>query len=64
SGMSAPNFSDTLIGWADQVVQPNVVLGATGVDLCIGDGGIAYNTLINDMGPNWDIDYKDSVFCP
>ncbi|MBS9463005.1 BspA family leucine-rich repeat surface protein, partial [Flagellimonas sp. 389] len=25
SGMSAPNFSDTLIGWADQVVQPNVV---------------------------------------
>ncbi|WP_318345076.1 BspA family leucine-rich repeat surface protein, partial [Flagellimonas baculiformis] len=41
SGMSALNFSNTLIGWANLAVQPNVALGAAGVNICENGGGFA-----------------------
>ncbi|MEM7485961.1 MAG: BspA family leucine-rich repeat surface protein [Bacteroidota bacterium] len=61
SGMSATNFSDTLIGWSQQDVQLNVPLGAHEVDLCIGDGVNAYDAL-TDID-NWNIVYGDDVPC-
>ncbi len=33
-GMNTANYDATLIGWAGQVVQPNVTLGATGRTYC------------------------------
>ena len=63
SGMSATNFSDTLIGWSQQDVQLNVPLGAHEVDLCIGDGVNAYDALTDENGSNWDINYAGNIPC-
>ncbi|MEM7486996.1 MAG: BspA family leucine-rich repeat surface protein, partial [Bacteroidota bacterium] len=62
SGMSAPNFSNTLIGWADQEVQPDVTLGATGVNLCLGDGVDAYDNLLDEPN-NWTITFDALQSC-
>ncbi|MEM7483986.1 MAG: BspA family leucine-rich repeat surface protein [Bacteroidota bacterium] len=61
SGMSATNFSNTLIGWSDQEVQLNVSLDAQGVDLCEGDGFDAFVTLTGS--PNWTIIYGNNASC-
>ncbi|UII77495.1 BspA family leucine-rich repeat surface protein [Flagellimonas sp. HMM57] len=62
SGMSAPNFSNTLIGWSElDGVQPDVTLGADGVDLCEGDGFNAYTAL--SANPHWIITYRNIVPC-
>ncbi|MCK0162237.1 BspA family leucine-rich repeat surface protein, partial [Allomuricauda sp. F6463D] len=61
SGMSALNFSNTLIGWAAMDVQPNVKLGANNIDMCVSVQD-AYNTLI-DAPNNWNIVYNAVVAC-
>jgi surface protein len=63
SGMSALNFSNTLIGWAGQEVQPNITLGAEGVNICEdGDGFTAYLALTG--APNtWTINFGGSEMC-
>ncbi|MEM7484000.1 MAG: BspA family leucine-rich repeat surface protein [Bacteroidota bacterium] len=63
SGMSAPNFSNTLIGWAGKVVQSGITLDAAGVDLCLGDGVDAYDALTDENGSNWDINYAGNIPC-
>ncbi|MEM7486385.1 MAG: BspA family leucine-rich repeat surface protein [Bacteroidota bacterium] len=63
SGMSAHNFSNTLIGWAQQDVQDNVPLSAEGIELCIGNGVNAYLTLTDEDGSDWSIAYKGNIFC-
>ncbi|MEM7485117.1 MAG: BspA family leucine-rich repeat surface protein [Bacteroidota bacterium] len=63
SGMSTINFSNTLIGWANQDVQPNVPLDADGIFLCIGAATGAYTTLTDAFGSNWNIDYAGNIPC-
>jgi hypothetical protein len=63
SGMSALNFSNTLIGWAGQEVQPNITLDAEGVNICEdGDGFNAYQALTGAPN-NWTITYGSSEMC-
>jgi surface protein len=63
SGMSALNFSNTLIGWAGQEVQPNITLGAEGVNICEdGDGFTAYLALTGAPN-NWTITFGGSEMC-
>ena len=52
SGLDVTNYDNTLIDWAAQTVQPDVVLGATGLVYCAG--GTARNTLTNAPN-NWSI---------
>jgi surface protein len=47
-GLSQENYDQTLIGWANQVLQPNVVLDADGLNYCVGES--ARNSLINNDG--------------
>ncbi|MBS9461153.1 BspA family leucine-rich repeat surface protein [Flagellimonas sp. 389] len=65
SGMSAPNFSNTLIGWADQDVKPDIILEAQGVNLCEGEAvEDAYNYLTNEnFNNNWTINYDGNIPC-
>ncbi|TVR16623.1 MAG: BspA family leucine-rich repeat surface protein [Balneolaceae bacterium] len=51
SGLSTANYDATLTGWAGQVVQPNVTLGAEGLEYC---AEAARNTL-TDAPNNWTI---------
>ncbi len=63
SGMSALNFSNTLVGWAGQEVLQDVTLGAAGVNICEdGDGFTAYITL-TDAPNNWTITYATTEVC-
>nr|WP_321412417.1 BspA family leucine-rich repeat surface protein [uncultured Allomuricauda sp.] len=58
SGMSSQNFSKTLAGWAEQTVQPNVALGAQGLQLCSGDDVIINAFVILSSDPNfWTFDW-------
>ncbi len=64
SGMSAQNFSNTLIGWAAQEVQPNITLGAAGLYLCNNDGqGIVALTTLTGEPNNWNINYDGLKAC-
>ncbi len=56
-GMSIENYDNTLIGWAAQNVQPNIVLGADELLYCNGEDARAF--LINVGGWNIDGDYKE-----
>ena len=47
-GMDLSNYDNTLIGWAGQMVQPNLTLGATGLKYCNGQSARA--SLIADHG--------------
>ncbi|MEZ4950371.1 MAG: BspA family leucine-rich repeat surface protein [Saprospiraceae bacterium] len=38
-GLSQTNYDNTLIGWAAQTVQNNVLLGANGLTYCLGGNG-------------------------
>ncbi|WP_375560967.1 BspA family leucine-rich repeat surface protein [Bernardetia sp. OM2101] len=60
SGLSRANYDATLIGWAAQTVQPNVTLGAVGLEYCVGE--TARNTLTSAPN-NWTIT-GDALFCP
>jgi len=50
-GMNISNYDNTLIGWAGQMVQPNVALGADGLIYCNGQSARA--SLIADH--SWNI---------
>ena len=52
SGLSVANYDATLIGWAGQSVQPNVSLGADGLEYCAGEA--ARQSLI-DPPNDWTI---------
>ncbi|KAA3636870.1 MAG: BspA family leucine-rich repeat surface protein, partial [Bacteroidetes bacterium] len=58
SGLSIQNYDNTLIGWANGPVLPNITLGATGLKYCLGED--ARTSLINDDG--WTIN-GDSNGC-
>lgn len=63
-GMSALNFSNTLIGWASQKVQPKVKLGAQGLHLCLNDNdGIAAYSTLKKSPNNWTIKGADKKAC-
>ena len=59
SDLSVENYDATLNGWASQTVQPNVILGAQGLEYS-SSGEIARNFLINTY--NWDIQ-GDILIC-
>ncbi|WP_318345462.1 BspA family leucine-rich repeat surface protein, partial [Flagellimonas baculiformis] len=63
SGMSALNFSNTLIGWANLEVQPNVSLGAAGVNICENGGGFAAYAALSGAPNNWTITFGSSEVC-
>ena len=60
SALSVENYDNTLIGWAFQPVQPNVILGALNLEYS-SSGELARNFLINEPN-NWDIQ-GDSLIC-
>ena len=51
SGLNTSNYDATLIGWANQSLQPNVVLGAVDLTYC---NAIAHNILTSSPN-NWTI---------
>jgi len=57
--MSIENYDNSLIGWANQVVQDDVILGASGLEYCGGEG--ARINLMNNY--NWTIN-GDIKNCP
>ncbi|WP_318344318.1 BspA family leucine-rich repeat surface protein, partial [Flagellimonas baculiformis] len=63
SGMSALNFSNTLIGWANLEVQPNVELNAEGVNICENGGGFAAYAALSGAPNNWTITFGSSEVC-
>ena len=63
SGMSPSNYGQTLEGWAGQMVQQGVELGAFGLEYCIGSNAeLARDFLITDFG--WTISSDSGVNCP
>ncbi|NVN17700.1 BspA family leucine-rich repeat surface protein [Muricauda sp. HICW] len=55
TGMSLINFSNTLVGWSAQDVQPNVYLGAAGLFVCFNDAsGLAAFTTLASEPNNWE----------
>ncbi len=52
TALSPENYGNTLIGWADQDVEENLVLGADGLQFPI-DAEDARETLMNDF--NWEV---------
>jgi surface protein len=63
SGMSALNFSNTLLGWAEQEVMPNVSVGAAFVNICEnGEGLNGFNILSNEPN-NWTITFGGLETC-
>jgi surface protein len=52
SGLNTANYDATLIGWAAQTVQPNVILGANGLNYS-ETGQLGRDILVNT--PNWTI---------
>ncbi len=52
SGLSIQNYTETLIGWSDQAVQDDIILGAEG-QFYLEDAESARESLINDN--SWDI---------
>ncbi|NVN18572.1 BspA family leucine-rich repeat surface protein [Muricauda sp. HICW] len=64
NGMSALNFSNTLIGWAGQEVQPNVTLGAEGLHVCFNDAsGLAAFTTLSSEPNNWEFEWDGLKNC-
>ncbi|WP_318345460.1 BspA family leucine-rich repeat surface protein [Flagellimonas baculiformis] len=63
SGMSALNFSNTLIGWSNLEVQPNVELNAEGVNICENGGGFAAYAALSGAPNNWTITFGSSEVC-
>ncbi len=63
SDMSALNFSDTLIGWANLEVHPDVTLGAAGVNICENGGGFAAYAALSGAPNNWTITFGSSEVC-
>ena len=63
SGMSAKNYSYTLIGWAAQNVQNGVTLGSAGLNYCTNgsEAETARTSLIQDHG--WTISPNGQVLC-
>jgi len=63
SGMSAKNYSYTLIGWAAQNVQNGVALGSAGLNYCTNgsEAETARTSLIQDHG--WTISPNGQVLC-
>lgn len=64
SGLSAENYDQTLVGWANQQVQSNLTLGAEGVIYCEAASARQsliddYNWTINDAG--WDYGCSDEA---
>lgn len=60
SGLSEVNYDATIIGWAAQVVQTNVPLGATGLTYC---AGATARTNLTTAPNNWIIT-GDIFGCP
>ena len=59
TNLSIENYDNTLVGWAGQAPQNNVILGAMGLEYCGGES--ARTDLINTY--NWTIT-DDSKNCP
>ncbi|MCK0159717.1 BspA family leucine-rich repeat surface protein [Allomuricauda sp. F6463D] len=63
SGMSALNFSNTLIGWSGLDVQSNVALGAEGVGVCVTDDLISAVATLESDPNSWIITTAGIVNC-
>jgi len=62
-GMLSSNYGATLEGWANQLVQQDVELGAIGLEYCSGsNAALARDFLVTDFG--WDISGDSAVVCP
>jgi surface protein len=53
SGMTSENYSNTLIGWSSQTLQPNVIFGATGLNF--NCGGEDARAILTAAPNNWTI---------
>ncbi len=70
SGMGLPNLDQTLLGWAEQIVQPNVELGMANMEYCQAASALATlqsepnNWIINGGGQNCGphVDIPDANF--
>ncbi|MCW5912257.1 MAG: BspA family leucine-rich repeat surface protein [Cyclobacteriaceae bacterium] len=60
SGLSTANYDATLIGWATQTVQPNVMLGAAGRTYC---NAVSARNILTGVTNNWTIT-GDALSCP
>jgi hypothetical protein len=58
AALSTANYAATLIGWANQTVKPNVVLGASGLAVAYGTEGCDAHQLLDT---SWTI--LDSSVC-
>jgi surface protein len=58
AALSSANYAATLIGWANQSVKPNVVLGASGLAVVNGSAGCGAHRLLDT---SWTI--LDSSVC-
>lgn len=64
SGMSAQNYSSTIIGWAAQQVNQNVQVFASDINYCDDYDSIdAWNTLSNPNIFNWTVQHAGYVSC-
>ncbi len=68
SGMSALNFTDTLIGWANppggQTIPQGITLGAENVDYCGDNEDLDAASLKLTLQFNWDLtSIGEGVFC-
>jgi surface protein len=63
AALSTANYAATLIGWANQSVKPNVVLGASGLAVVLGiqTEGCDARELLVDSPSSWII--SDSSNC-
>lgn len=60
SGLSTANYDATLTGWSTQTLQPNVTLGAVGLNYCNGE---AARSILTNIPNNWIIT-GDQFVCP
>jgi gliding motility-associated-like protein len=60
SGLSTANYDATLTGWSTQTLQPNVTLGAVGLNYCNGE---AARSILTSIPNNWIIT-GDQFVCP
>lgn len=64
SGMSAQNYSSTIIGWAAQQVNQNIQVFASDINYCDDYDSIdAWNTLSNPNIFNWTVQHAGYVSC-
>ncbi len=60
SGLNTANYDATLTGWASQNVNPNINLGATGLNYCLSEND---RNILTSASNNWTIT-GDNLACP